>query len=192
MRATRLPLLAAGLALGLSGAAFAQDATATLMDGEGETVGTASLTNTPAGVLIEVEFTALPEGTHAFHIHSVGSCEPDFGAAQGHLGGDAASHGYLAEDGPHAGDLPNIHVPESGMLRLDVLAPLAKLRDADGESAVEKIEDTAQALVGAPARVSILDEDGAALMVHEGPDDYMTDPAGAAGPRIACGAIHAL
>jgi Cu-Zn family superoxide dismutase len=35
-----------------------------------------------------------------------------------------------------------------------------------------------------------LDEDGAALVVHEGADDYTTDPAGAAGPRIACGIIE--
>jgi len=36
---------------------------------------------------------------------------------------------------------------------------------------------------------SLFDEDGAAIVIHEGPDDYVTDPAGAAGPRIACGVI---
>ena len=37
----------------------------------------------------------------------------------------------------------------------------------------------------------LLDADGASLVVHERGDDYVTDPAGDAGPRIACGVIHA-
>jgi Cu-Zn family superoxide dismutase len=36
---------------------------------------------------------------------------------------------------------------------------------------------------------ALLDEDGASLVVHAGPDDYQTDPAGNAGDRIACGII---
>ena len=35
----------------------------------------------------------------------------------------------------------------------------------------------------------IFDADGTAVVVHEGPDDYRTDPAGDAGSRIACGVI---
>ena len=37
---------------------------------------------------------------------------------------------------------------------------------------------------------ALLDGDGAALVVHEGEDDYKTDPAGNAGKRLACGVIH--
>jgi Cu-Zn family superoxide dismutase len=37
---------------------------------------------------------------------------------------------------------------------------------------------------------SLLDGDGAAVVIHEGPDDYKTDPAGAAGDRIACGVLQ--
>ncbi len=36
----------------------------------------------------------------------------------------------------------------------------------------------------------LLDDDGAAIVIHEGPDDYVSDPAGDAGPRIACGVIE--
>ena len=36
---------------------------------------------------------------------------------------------------------------------------------------------------------SLFDDDGAAIVIHEGADDYKSDPAGAAGPRIACGVI---
>ena len=37
---------------------------------------------------------------------------------------------------------------------------------------------------------ALFDADGAAIVIHEGADDYASDPAGAAGPRIACGVIQ--
>ena len=37
---------------------------------------------------------------------------------------------------------------------------------------------------------SLFREGGTAIMIHEGPDDYVSDPAGAAGPRVACGVIQ--
>jgi Cu/Zn superoxide dismutase len=36
---------------------------------------------------------------------------------------------------------------------------------------------------------TLLDSNGSALVVHQGADDYLTDPAGAAGERIACGVV---
>ena len=39
------------------------------------------------------------------------------------------------------------------------------------------------------AESALLDEDGAAIVVHAVADDYQTDPAGNAGDRIACGVI---
>ena len=67
--------------------------------------------------------------------------------------------------GPHAGDMPNIEVPDSGKLRLEVLNQMVHLGDG------------------------LLDQDGSALVIHAGADDYNTDPAGNAGDRIACGVI---
>jgi Cu-Zn family superoxide dismutase len=37
---------------------------------------------------------------------------------------------------------------------------------------------------------AIFDEDGTAVVIHAGPDDYRTDPAGNAGPRVACGVLN--
>ncbi|MFB6241031.1 MAG: superoxide dismutase family protein, partial [Gemmatimonadota bacterium] len=75
----------------------------------------------------------------------------------------------LDDDGRHVGDLPNIHVPEGGELEVEYLADLATLRE--GEAA-------------------LLDEDGAAIVIHRNPDDYRTNPAGAGGDRIACAVIR--
>ena len=36
------------------------------------------------------------------------------------------------------------------------------------------------------------DEDGTAIVIHAGPDDYKTDPAGDSGNRIACGVVEGL
>ena len=76
-----------------------------------------------------------------------------------------AKHGFDSAEGMHAGDMPNIHVPDSGVLEIEVLNTLLKL-DA-----------------------TLFDADGAAIVIHDGPDDYASDPAGAAGSRIACGVI---
>jgi Cu-Zn family superoxide dismutase len=70
--------------------------------------------------------------------------------------------------GMHAGDLANLNVPESGKLKVDVFATGVTL--GKGNS-------------------SLFDADGSALVIHAGPDDYKTDPAGDAGARLACGVV---
>lgn len=147
-------------------AGAADRARAAMANANGESVGEVELSQTPHGTLLHAKLTGLPPGAHAFHVHTVGKCEPPFKSAGGHFNPDGVKHGILAEDGVHAGDMPNIHVPESGALEIEVLNTLLML-DA-----------------------SLFDDDGAAIVIHDGPDDYKTDPAGAAGPRIACGVIE--
>jgi superoxide dismutase, Cu-Zn family len=163
--------LAAVLAMGLSlatPAAAADKATAVLKDAKGNEVGNAELTATPSGVLIKLDLTAIPAGNHAFHIHAIGKCEPpDFKSAGPHYNPDETKHGLMNAEGPHAGDMPNLHVPSDGKLQVEVLNPMVSLND----------------------KASLLDQDGSALVVHAGADDYVSDPAGNAGDRIACGII---
>jgi superoxide dismutase, Cu-Zn family len=145
-------------------------AKATLEDARGQTVGQVTLRETPAGVLIRAELTGIPAGTHGFHFHETGTCDaPSFESAGGHFNPDGKTHGFLAEGGPHAGDMPNVHVPEQGRLSLEILNSRMTL---------------------APGSTSLLGGDGTAVVIHSDADDYQTDPAGEAGDRIACGVIE--
>lgn len=141
---------------------------AELKDAQGKSVGQATLTETPHGVLIHAVFSGVPAGVHAFHIHGTGKCEPPFTSAGGHFNPDAKQHGVLNEMGMHAGDMPDVFVPADGNLTVDVLNPHVTLK------------------AGAN---SLFKEGGTALVLHGGADDYKSDPAGNAGPRIACGVI---
>ena len=156
-------------ALALASPALAVDtASAVLKDTSGKDVGKATLTVTPSGVLVSLDLTAAPPGDHAFHIHAVGKCEPpDFKSAGPHFNPDQTKHGLMNPQGPHAGDMPNLHVPTNGKLQVEILDPTVTLS----------------------ADAALLDADGAALVIHASADDYKTDPAGNAGDRIACGVI---
>ncbi|MBB5752103.1 superoxide dismutase family protein [Prosthecomicrobium pneumaticum] len=146
-------------------------ATARLVGPDGTEHGIVRFAMAQVGVVITVAVKGLPAGTHAIHIHEKGACTPDPEAAGGHFNPTGTEHGVMNRDGPHVGDLPNLHVPESGTLTVEYFAPLITL--AHGETG------------------ALLDEDGAAVVIHAGPDDYHTDPAGGSGDRIACGAIEA-
>ena len=150
--------------------ATAQNAKATLKNADGKDVGSAALTQTPAGVLIKLSLKGVAAGEHAFHIHGVGKCEPPFMSAGGHFNPDKKKHGMMAPDGAHAGDMPNLHIPASGELVVEVL-----------NAAVTLDKGKANSLLGL---------EGTSLIIHAGKDDYKTDPTGEAGGRIACGLIE--
>ena len=149
--------------------AAAQSAKAVLHDKSGKEVGTVDLLQTPAGVLLKLALKGVPAGEHAFHIHAAAKCEPPgFTSAGPHFNPTNEKHGILSGHG-HAGDMPNLHVPQNGELSVEVLNAAVTLEP------------------GKPN--SLFHPEGTAIVVHEGVDDYKSDPAGNAGARLACGVI---
>lgn len=157
-------ILALLMALGQN--AMAADAVAELTSVDGDPVGTVELYQSPYGTLLKVALHSMSPGVNAFHIHAIGQCDPSFGHAGGHYNPENAGHGFMDGDGVHAGDMPNLHIPASGELKFEVFNPLVKLDER------------------------LFDEDGASIMIHAGADDYVSNPAGDAGSRIACGVIE--
>ena len=157
------------LLAGIAWAEAPQTAKAVLVNAKGEQMGIARLEEMAKGVKMALEAEGLPPGTHAIHIHSVGKCDPpDFKSAGGHFNPYGKKHGVKNPDGAHAGDLPNI-----------VVGPKGKV----------KIEIVANAVTLGPGPNSLFSAGGTSLVIHAGPDDDRTDPAGNAGARIACGVI---
>jgi len=152
----------------------AEAAVATLTTADGREVGSVSLL--PAsfpGLILTFEASGMPAGTHGFHLHETGTCDPSdgFKSAGGHWNPTDHSHGWLDGEGAHAGDMPNIHVPESGELTIEYFLPDLALGDGGGAA-------------------NVMDADGTAIIVHSGVDDYLSQPSGEAGDRIACGVVE--
>lgn len=144
--------------------------TVVLKDQQGKVVGNLTLTSGESGIAMTGKFVGLPPGPHGFHIHDKGICKGDFATAGGHFNPGHTKHGILADTGRHAGDLPNLDVPASGTLNIDLFLTGVSLTP------------------GRP--INLHDQDGASFVVHAGPDDYKTDPSGNSGGRIACGVLE--
>lgn len=165
---------AAALAAGfLAGAAHAEEvsASAEMRNAEGEAVGTVTIEETQSGMLhFTVEMEGLPPGPHGFHIHETGQCDAEngFKSAGGHYAA-GREHGFKSAKGPHPGDFPNVMVNEDGVLKAEFF--------------------TDRLAAGAEGENPLMDEDGSAVVLHAKADDYMSQPSGNAGDRIACGVI---
>jgi Cu-Zn family superoxide dismutase len=143
---------------------------ADLVDSNGRNVGEAIFTESSGVVSVAVRVEGLPPGRHGIHVHEAGLCDPPgFKSAGGHFNPMGKKHGLENPAGSHAGDLPNLVVDDMGKGRLE-----AALHDAT---------------LKADAPNSLLGPRGSAVVIHTGPDDEKTDPAGASGERIACGVI---
>jgi superoxide dismutase, Cu-Zn family len=159
-------LLAAGASAQAPAAAQAR---ADLKDAAGKSVGRATLREVKGGVLISVAVNDLAPGLHAIHVHETGKCEgPKFASAGGHFNPAKTKHGLKSPEGFHAGDMPDLYATKEGMARYQTLNDRITL---------------------GPGETSVFDADGSSVVIHANADDHMTDPAGNAGDRIACGVI---
>ena len=151
-------------------------AAATLESPDGDSLGTVVFRQAATGVLVMADLKGLAPGGHAFIIHEVGSCTPDFNAAGDHFNPEDTEHGFIHPNwerggsaGGHGGDLPNIYAASDGSARADFFT--------DGII-----------LDGGP-RHSVFDDDGSAIIVHEKPDAYGEEESDT-GSRVACGIIR--
>jgi len=170
--AATIAILTAAVAGSQALSAGSRDALAhaAVMAGDGTSAGTATIRLRRGQPVLELALTGIPAGVHGIHIHAVGRCDGPgaaFTAAGGHLNPAGVKHGTRNPAGHHLGDLPNVTANRSG--RVNARIPL-------GGSAEQWT-------------ASLFDADGSAIVVHAGPDDYMTDPAGNSGARIACGVL---
>lgn len=143
---------------------------AAIINTKGKTIGSALLTPDKGGVRIRLEVKGLAPGPHGYHIHETGRCEaPGFTTAGAHLNPEGKKHGLQNPEGPHAGDLPNLNVASDGTAKADWIAGGVTLTKGEPNS--------------------LLKDGGTSIVIHEAPDDGVTDPSGNSGARVACGAI---
>lgn len=136
-----------------------------LVNTAGQSIGSVTPAQTSGGVTLAISATGLPHGLHGLHVHSVGRCDPPgFDSAGAHWNPASSKHGFNNPQGPHAGDLPNITASTSGVAR---------------ETAV----------LAGTSFSGLADADGSALVIHAQADDYVTDPSGNSGGRIACAVL---
>ena len=136
-----------------------------LIDSAGRQIGTVVAWQTTGGISFRVSASGLPHGLHGIHVHPIGRCDPpDFASAGTHWNPNGRQHGLNNPNGPHAGDLPNVEVAANGVLSQTVVLPNATM-------------------------AQLLDADGSSIMIHANADDYVSQPAGNSGPKIACAII---
>jgi len=130
--------------------------------------GTVIFTETNGRVNMTANITGLAAGNHAIHIHAIGDCSADDGtSAGGHWNPTNVDHGKWGTAPFHIGDIGNIVADANGIGTIS--------RDTD-LWCIDCNDETKNVV-------------GKAIIIHEGVDDFSSQPSGAAGARIGCGKI---
>ena len=164
-----LSLLVFTIALLASCDTGVKKAVATIEAKSGSNVsGTVTFTEEDGITIMKATLSGLSEGNHAIHIHAIGDCSAEDGkSAGGHWNPTDKNHGKWMKEPFHIGDIGNLVVGE------------------DGTGSIER-ETNLWTVGGKDANKNVV---GHAIIIHEGPDDFSSQPSGAAGPRIGCGEI---
>jgi superoxide dismutase, Cu-Zn family len=139
---------------------------------ETKVTGKVNFTQISKGVQVSGAVSGLkPNQLHGFHIHEKGDCSSaDALTAGGHFNPEGKKHGNHDEHDHgvehHAGDMPNLRANAGGIATFKFV--LSGLTVDSGVHAVK----------------------GRAVIVHANEDDYLSQPVGNAGGRIACGLIQ--
>ena len=150
-------------------APMSAQARATLQPTKGSSVsGQAAFAQRGDKVFVNATVRGLaPNSEHGFHVHEKGDCSSGDGmSAGGHFNPGGKVHGDMHAGDHHAGDMPNLKADANGVAT------------ASFELSGVSIGSGAADLVGR------------GLIVHRDPDDYKSQPAGNAGPRLACAVIQ--
>jgi Cu-Zn family superoxide dismutase len=130
--------------------------------------GTATFVEKEGQVTFVAELAGLKPGIHAIHIHEKSDCSAaDGSSAGGHWNPTYKKHGKWNVGEYHKGDIGNFTA------------------DSNGNGKITLITDEWSIGSGDPTK-DIL---GKGLIVHEGTDDFTSQPSGNAGARVACSAI---
>ncbi len=132
-------------------------------------VGFALLSEKGGVVSLSATIRGLSEGTHAIHLHEKADCSSDDGKSTGgHWNPTFEPHGAWGDEkGYHKGDIGNFEVGENG---------IGRVYFETDEWCIGCEDETKNIL-------------GKAIIVHQGADDFVSQPSGAAGARISCAGI---
>ena len=131
--------------------------------------GEVTFTEKDGKVTMHGMFYGLTPGEHAIHIHETADCTAADGTSTGgHWNPTSEPHGQWGDEtGYHKGDIGNFTA------------------DAEGVGMVHFETDQWCLGCGDPAKDLL----GKAVIVHQGTDDFTSQPSGAAGARISCTGI---